>query len=403
MIGLMDNIKNMKNINEDAQKTLDDILSKDLKKFGLKNKENIIINNSFSKHILDNDNIDFNINSDIEDCIKVVMINGSLSKKLSDSIPDNYHIIPLDSSIQKKISKIASSDTNPIIANNTANFENGIYIESTGECEYPIYLINYLFNEDKESVVYPRIFVQCNEDSQIKIIEHNISCNNSNLFNNYVTEINCEQNSNLEYYLVQNPGANLIISGNISLDIQKTSNVKITSCTIGGEFIRNYISCKLSGEYSSLILDGIFLGKNKECIDNDTIIYHNAPYSTSSEKYKGILNDKSQGSFNGLVYVSKNSHGVDSNQYNNNILLSKDAKINSNPQLEIYCDDVQCAHGSTIGELDEDAILYLRSRGISLNDSRNILLNGFINEVVNKVSIPSLKFFLINRIRDWME
>ena len=100
-----------------------------------------------------------------------------------------------------------------------------------------------------------------------------------------------------------------------------------------------------------------------------------------------------------MVYVAKKSHNINSNQYNNNILLSKDAKINSNPQLEIYCDDVQCAHGSTIGELDEDAILYLRSRGISLDESKNILLNGFINEVTDKISIPSLKINLMPLVK----
>ena len=104
-----------------------------------------------------------------------------------------------------------------------------------------------------------------------------------------------------------------------------------------------------------------------------------------------------------MVYVSKNSHNINSTQYNNNILLSKDAKISSNPQLEIYCDDVQCAHGSSIGELDDEAILYLRSRGISLDDSKNILLNGFVNEITDKISIPSLKMNLINQITRWME
>ena len=394
---------NIKNINQTADKILQDMLSQNIKKFKLKDKENIIINNpSNFKNLTDGSN-DFNMDYEIEDCIKVVMINGVLNKDLSDKIPEDYDINSINDSKQKNISKIASSHINPIIAKNTANFKDGIYIESKGECVKPIYLINYLSNKNKEAIVFPRIFIQCNENSNLKIIEHTMSSNSSELLSNYVTEINCDKNSNLEYYNLQTPGSDLCISGNISIDMHQASNAKITSYTIGGEFIKNYISCNLSEEHSELTLDGIFLGKDKEYIDNDTVIYHNAPYSNSSEKYKGILKDKSKGCFNGVVYVAKHSHNINSTQYNNNILLSKDAKINSNPQLEIYCDDVQCAHGSTIGELDEDAILYLRSRGISADESKNILLNGFINEITNKVSIPSLKINLISQIADWMK
>jgi len=394
---------NIKDVNQVADKILKDMQSEDFKKFKLKDKENIIINNPLNLNISDNTNINLNIDSKIEDCIRVVMINGIFKKNLSDKIPEDYYIDSIDNSSQIFLSKIASSYENPVIANNTANFKDGIYIESKGECQKPIYLINYLFNGITSTIVFPRIFIQCNKNSSLKIIEHTMSANNSELLNNYVTEINCDKNSRLEYYILQTPEPKLCITGNISIDMHQSSNAKITSYTIGGEFIKNYISCNLAEEYSNLILEGIFLGKDKEYIDNNTAIYHNAPYSNSSEKYKGILKDKSEGNFNGIIYVSRNSHGINSTQYNNNILLSENAKINSNPQLEIYCDDVQCAHGSTIGELDEDAIFYLRSRGISMDDSKNILLKGFMNEITDKISIPSLKINLINRITDWME
>ena len=388
-------------INKTANKTLQDMLSKDFKQFKLKDKESIIINNPSNFKKLENNKIDFNLGYKIQDCIKVVMVNGELNKELSDKIPKNYYIDSINNS--KSLSKVACLEGNPVIANNTANFKNGLYVESKEEYSKPIYIINYLYNNDDPTIVFPRIFIQCNKNSNLKIIEHTVSSNNSKLLNNYVTEINCDESSKLEYYILQNPGPKLYSTGNVSIDMHKSSTAKITSYTISGEFNKNYISCNLTGEYSELILDGIFLGRDKEYIDNDTAIYHNAPYSNSSEKYKGILKDKSEGCFNGRVYVSKNSHNINSTQYNNNILLSKDAKINSNPQLEIYCDDVQCAHGSTIGELDDDAILYLRSRGISLDDSRNILLNSFVNEITDKISIPSLKTNLLTQITNWMK
>ena len=388
-------------INKTANKTLQDMLSKDLKQFKFKDKENIIINNPSDFKKLENNKIDFNLDYQIQDCIKVVLINGELIKELSDKIPKNYYIDSINNS--KSLSKVACPNGNPVIANNTANFKNGLYIESKEKYSKPIYIINYLYNNDSPTVVFPRIFIQCNNNSNLKVIEHTVSSNDSELLNNYVTEINCDQSSKLEYYIFQTPSSKLYSTGNVSIDMHKSSTAKITSYTIGGEFIKNYISCNLVGEHSELILDGIFLGRDKEYINNDTAIYHNAPHSYSSEKYKGILKDRSEGSFNGIVYVSKNSHNINSSQYNNNVLLSKDANINSNPQLEIYCDDVQCAHGSTIGELDDDAILYLRSRGISFDDSRSILLNGFVNEITDKISIPSLKTNLLKQIANWMK
>ena len=373
-----------------------------INQFNLKDKESIIINNPSGFKKLEEEKAEIDLDFQIENCVKIVMINGKLNTDLSDEIPENYHIDSINNSNKESLSKVACLK-HPVVTNNTENFKNGLYIESKQEHPKPIYIINYLYNNDTPTVAFPRIFIQCNKNSSLKVIEHTVSSNLSELLNNYVTEINCDKNSKLEYYIIQNPGAELYSTGNISIDMHKSSSAKITSYTIGGEFVKNHISCNLAGEHSELILDGIFLGRDRECIDNDTAIYHNAPYSNSSEKYKGILKGKSRGSFNGMVYVSKNSHNINSTQYNNNILLSKDAKINSNPQLEIYCDDVQCAHGSTIGELDDDAILYLRSRGISLDDSKNILLNGFINEITDKISIPSLQTNLINQITNWMK
>ena len=172
---------NIKDVNQVADKILKDMQSEDFKKFKLKDKENIIINNPLNLNISDNTNINLNIDSKIEDCIRVVMINGIFKKNLSDKIPEDYYIDSIDNSSQIFLSKIASSYENPVIANNTANFKDGIYIESKGECQKPIYLINYLFNGITSTIVFPRIFIQCNKNSSLKIIEHTMSANNSEL------------------------------------------------------------------------------------------------------------------------------------------------------------------------------------------------------------------------------
>jgi Fe-S cluster assembly protein SufD len=185
---------------------------------------------------------------------------------------------------------------------------------------------------------------------------------------------------------------------NIILNQSKDSNIKQSSIYLSSGFMRTDIKNNLNEEGSSSLIDGLFLGKDNQFIDNNIIINHNIERTYSKVLYKGVLDDSSHAVFNGLVNVPFKSKEINSDQKNHNILLSKKAKINSNPKLKISCDDVKCSHGSTIGNLDSDSLFYLRSRGIDLKKSKKILLNSFINEIIDNVPFDGIIDYINSRI-----
>ncbi len=171
---------------------------------------------------------------------------------------------------------------------------------------------------------------------------------------------------------------------------------------IGGDLVRNDINVQIDGERCDTDISGLSLLSGKDHVDNYTIVSHNKPNSSSRQLFKYILDESSEGVFNGLVTVQPDAQKTDSQQTNKNILLSKNALMNSNPQLEIYADDVKCSHGSATGELDEDAIFYLRCRGIDLLAAKSLLVEGFAKEVIDKIKIDSVKEKLNAELFKWL-
>ena len=163
------------------------------------------------------------------------------------------------------------------------------------------------------------------------------------------------------------------------------------SLSLGAEIARNDIHVKLDGTGSECMLNGLYNVDGRQHVDHHTVIDHVSSHSTSREFYKGLLDDEARGIFNGRIIVRPDAQKTDARQTNKNLLLSREALVDSNPQLEIYADDVKCAHGATIGQLDEEALFYLRSRGISLDDARNLLMQGFVQEIADRIQVPSVK------------
>jgi Fe-S cluster assembly protein SufD len=160
---------------------------------------------------------------------------------------------------------------------------------------------------------------------------------------------------------------------------------------MGAALTRNNINCVLDGEGIECTLNGLYLGRQQQVVDHHTAIFHNKPNCNSHEFYHGILDDKSQGVFNGKIFVRPEAQKTDAKQTNRNLLLSNDATIDTKPQLEIFADDVRCTHGATIGQLDQESIFYLRARGIGLETARKMLLHAFANEIVHRISIESVR------------
>ena len=314
-----------------------------------------------------------------------------LSNKLEDCSNDFYNSFTINNS------ELAAN--NPFLVLNTAYFSNGVYLKMNKNLDN--ILIRIISNNSTKQLEssYSRIHIDVEKKTNSKIFLHHIGLNQDNkYYKNNVLYLNANQNSNVSILNIYEESKISYSMNNIILNQFQDSNIKQSSFYISSGFIRTDIENNLNEKGSSSLINGLFLGNDDQFIDNNIIINHNIEKTYSKVLYKGILDDESHGVFNGLVNVPFNSKDINSDQKNHNILLSKKAKINSNPKLKISCDDVKCSHGSTIGNLDSDALFYLRSRGIDLKKSKKILLNSFMNEIIENAPFENIIDYINTRI-----
>ena len=293
-------------------------------------------------------------------------------------------------------------ENNPFLILNNANFENGIYIDldqSFGEVQ--IRMISDSKTQDYSSA-YNKIIINSEKGSNSNIYLHYLCLDNkAKYYKNSSIDLNVKESSSISLFNVFNESSNSYSMNNITINQESYSNINFKSFYINSGFTRTNIINNLNKPEAYSSLDGLFLAKENEFIDNNIIVNHNSKHTFSKVLYKGILDDNSNAIFNGLVNVPKDSNQIDSDQKNHNILLSETAKINSNPKLKISCDDVKCAHGSTIGNLDKDALFYLRSRGIDLEKSKQILLKSFINEIIDDIKSSKYKKYINEQVESF--
>ena len=333
----------------------------------------------------------------------ITIVNGKIisspkSKEidlLSNKLQDCSNIIYDSFSIQDS----ESAANNPFLVLNAAYFSDGIYLKMNQN--FDNVLIRIISNSSSKKIEssYSRIYIDVDKNSDSKIFLHHIGLKQDvSYYKNNVLSVNANQNSNVSILNIHEESSESYSMNNIILNQSRDSNIKQSSIYLSSGFMRTDIKNNLNEKGSSSLIDGLFLGKDNQFIDNNIIINHNIEKTYSKVLYKGILDDRSHAVFNGLVNVPFKSKEINSDQKNHNILLSKSAKINSNPKLKISCDDVKCSHGSTIGNLDSDALFYLRSRGIDLIKSKKILLNSFINEIVDNIPFDSISHYIKSRI-----
>lgn len=328
------------------------------------------------------------------DTYEIVFINGFISMENS-TLPneDNLAIIPLRDSKSDEydscFSKNLDTITNVFSALNTAYFTDGVLIKAKGEFSKPIHLIHYSTGENVIS--QPRNMFVATQSSELTIIKSSINKDTSNYLQNSVNEFFLEKNSKLDFYVIQNYNPGMSVMTTNVVNQERDSRFSAFNYTLKGDWIRNNTNVFVNGENCESNLYGAYQPTGKEHIDNHTIIDHIKANCESNEHYKGTVGDKATGVFNGKVFVRKDAQKINAFQSNNNILLSDDATMNSKPELEIYADDVKCSHGSTSGQLDEEAIFYLQSRGLSKESATALLIGAFLGEVVEKIEIPELK------------
>lgn len=328
-----------------------------------------------------------------------VTANGLRIQSIHDAVRTTNPLV------MHSLARYARYDENSFAALNTAFIEDGAVVIAPARflAPEPVYIF-YISTASKPNVVtHPRTLVIAQRDSQVKVIEHYVTLGRENSFTNAVTEIILEESAVVEHCKVQDESLNSYHIATIQTQQATRSNLISHSISIGGAITRNNIHCALDGERLECTLNGLYLGRDSQVIDHHTAIYHNKPNCNSHEFYHGILDGKSQGVFNGKIFVRPEAQKTDAKQTNRNLLLSDEATVDAKPQLEIFADDVKCTHGATIGQLDPESIFYLRARGIGLDVARKMLLHAFASEIVNRISIEPIRDRLDSKLFDMYE
>jgi Fe-S cluster assembly protein SufD len=240
-------------------------------------------------------------------------------------------------------------------------------------------------------MLQPRNLIIADENSHVQIIERHQSLTSNAVLTNSVTEIFANKRAIVDYYKVQNDEQNASLIDNTYINQKQQSNVSVHTFSFGGKLTRNNLNFYQNGERIDSTLKGVTIIGDKQHVDHNTLVHHIEPNCESHQDYKGIFGDSATGVFNGKVVVEKEAQKTNAFQANNNLLVNDKATINTKPQLEIFADDVKCSHGCTIGQLDESALFYLRSRGIPEKEARALLMYAFANNVLESVKIPELK------------
>lgn len=334
------------------------------------------------------------------DTFKVVFVDGVYSSFLSETTHDTIDVCLMSSALNKPkykpvieayFNKIAKDDS--LTSLNTAFVKEGAYIHipKHKEVEKPIEIINFATGNEAAMLLQPRNLIVVGENAHVQIIERHQSLSENAVLTNSVTEIFAEKRAYVDYYKIQNDAASASLIDTTYISQEQQSNCRMHTFSFGGNITRNNLHFYQKGEHCNSTLKGISILKDKQHVDHNTLVNHIAPNCESHQDYKGIFADASTGVFNGRVIVEKEAQKTDAFQQNNNILIDDKATINAKPQLEIFADDVKCSHGCTIGQLDEDALFYLRSRGIGQKEARALLMYAFANNVLESVKIPEMK------------
>jgi Fe-S cluster assembly protein SufD len=312
--------------------------------------------------------------------------NGTIIGSLSNALKEFPEII------KKHFGKYSDVENNAFDALNDAFALDGIfiYVPDNVIVDKPIQLINIL-NKQENTLVQPRNLVVIGKNSKLKLVHCDDIFSHVPTLTNSLTEVFIDENGSIDHYKMQNNDNHSAMIATTYFHQEKNSSVTTNTITLNGGLIRNNINIALNGEGCESNLYGIYLVDKNQLVDNHTFVDHIKPNSTSNELFKGVVDNKSKAVFNGKILVRKDAQKTNANQTNKNILLTDDATINTKPNLQIYADDVKCSHGATVGQLDADALFYMRARGIGEENAKMLLMYAFADEVVTKISIEALR------------
>ncbi|WP_394265136.1 Fe-S cluster assembly protein SufD [Bergeyella zoohelcum] len=331
----------------------------------------------------------------------LVFVNGELHKELSKISIENAEFLSLEyvqnheqyqPMVKQYLDTIANKDL-AFTQLNTALYSFGffLHIPKNTVIEKPIHVFYLSQNQEENTCYNVRNLLIAEEGAKVEIIESHHNFDTIYTFTNAVTEIFVASNAKVDWHKLQNDNASSYLVDHTFAKQERDSLATVNTFSFGGKLVRNNLDFIHNGENINSFMNGITIIGGEQLVDHHTAVHHNQPNCESYQNYKGIFKDKAHGVFNGKVFVDKIAQKTNAYQQNNNVLLSEGATIDTKPQLEIFADDVKCSHGCTVGQLNEDALFYLRARGISKKEAQALLLYAFANDAMQNIDIEPLK------------
>ena len=332
----------------------------------------------------------------------LVFINGVLAPELSSMSPlsEGCYVGSLSQAIIDKpelvkiyISGRHNFEPHAFTALNSAFMHDGIFIYVPKHCvvQKPLHLLYIASDASQEKAIYFKNVIVLEEGAQAHIIETYASTHGGEYLHNTMSHIALHNKAEFQHERVQREGLGAFHLNNLDVVLHEKSNYSATFITVGGGLTRSDVHVSFDGEGATADMNGIFHPKHAQHVDYHVVVDHKVPRCSSQQLFKGIVEDEATGIFDGKIFVRKDAQGVSASQTNRNLLLSQKARVYSKPHLEIYADDVKCTHGSSTGQLDAQALFYMRSRGIDERQARQILTRAFAGEVIEKIKIEKLR------------
>ena len=332
---------------------------------------------------------------------RLVFVDGHLSRALSGSLPPGVEALDLDTEWQefdrRWAGNIAATD-HPLAALNTAFNLQGLYLRiRAGHPQQRLHIVH--FGSDRTRLAaQPRILIDVGEGARLTLVEHIVDAGAGSGWLNAVTQIRQAAGSILDLYRLQQHGEGQAHTSLLAAELGADAELRVGYVDVGGRLVRNDIDIALRERGASVDLFGLFVAGSGQHMDNHTTIVHTAPETRSDEAFRGIIGERGRGVFNGKVVVRPKAQRIDARQSNDNLLLGAHAEIDTKPELEIYADDVKCSHGTTVGELDDDHLFYLRARGVGLGEARQMLTTAFAATVLERVRDEAWRARLVDLV-----
>lgn len=341
----------------------------------------------------------------------IVFVNGKFQKALSKISVENAEFLTLNNAfssnkdlVEKYFNQIKPKNT-AFTALNDALYSDGffLFVPKNTVIEKPIHLFYISENQDENVFYTTRNLLIVEEGAKVEVIESHHNFDETYTFTNSVTEIFVGKNAKADWHKLQNDSQTTYLVDSTFAKQERDSLATVNTFAFGGKLVRNNLDFIHTGENINSFMNGITIIGNEQLVDHHTAVHHNEPNCESYQNYKGVFKDKAHGVFNGKVFVNKIAQKTNAYQQNNNILLSEGATIDTKPQLEIFADDVKCSHGCTVGQLNDEALFYLRARGISKKEAQALLLYAFANDAMENIDIEPLKLKVAKLLAEKLE